>query len=375
MRGGPIGMPLLLLLILLLLRSAAIGQQSASSFGDLVARAQAAREQNQTSIALDLYRQAVELNPKWPDGWWFLGLLQYGTDAYAGARDAFTHYVDLTPTAAPAIALRGLCEFELGDHAQALADLQRGLSMGAANQPRNAQILYFHEAQLLTEAGRFEEALGVYTTMARQFKPNPELLVAMGLGGLRKPLLAAQLPPDQRDLYLAAGGAAYQFMAGHDFEAQSEFQSLFQRFPAAANTHLLYGYLLFAKDLDQAVTQFQQELAVTPANGTAHALLAWASLLADDPVEALPNARKAAEEEPGVATAQLVLGRSLVETGDVQGGMPHLEKALQIEPDNLETHLALVKAYSKAGRTQEAQRERLECLQRASREAPQVAQP
>ncbi len=92
-------------------------------------------------------------------------------------------------------------------------------------------------------------------------------------------------------------------------------------------------------------------------------------------IEALPNARKAAEEEPGVATAQLVLGRSLVETGDVQGGMPHLERALQIEPDNLETHLALVKAYSKAGRTQEAQRERLECLQRASREAPQVAQP
>jgi Flp pilus assembly protein TadD len=164
-------------------------------------------------------------------------------------------------------------------------------------------------------------------------------------------------------------------MSGHEPEAQAAFQDLFQRFPATANAHLLYGYLLFAKDPDAAVAEFKRELEITPGNGTAHALLAWAYLLGDNPAEALPNAQKAAQEQPTVATAQLVLGKALVDTGDVGGGTAHLEKALELEPDNLETHLALAKAYSKAGRKEDAQRERQECLKRAGGEAAPVARP
>jgi tetratricopeptide (TPR) repeat protein len=372
---GALCAPALLAIVLLSFRVPARAQDTPAKFDAVAARATSAREQNDIPRAIELYRQAVELNPKWPDGWWFLGLLQYGTDAYPGARDAFARYIELTPNAGPATALRGLCEYEIGDFPRALADIQKGLSLGAANQPRNAQILYFHEALLLAKAGWFEDALGVYASLATKADPNPEMLSALGSAGLRNPVLPKDIDPGQKDLFLAAGNAAFLFMSGHEADAHLAFQDLFTRFPSAQNAHLLYGYLLFAKDPDLAVAEFKRELEVSPANGTAHALLAWASLLGDNPAEALPNAQKAATEEPGVATAQLVLGRSLVGTGDVKSGLAHLEAALRIEPNNLETHLALAHAYAKAGRDKDAKRERVECLQRTSGEAQPVARP
>jgi tetratricopeptide (TPR) repeat protein len=99
----------LAILLTVLLPILAPAQSTPGGFEDLALRASAAREQNDVPKAVDLYGQAVQLNPKWPDGWWFLGLLQYGSDQYAAARDSLTQYIKLTPNAGPAIALRGLC--------------------------------------------------------------------------------------------------------------------------------------------------------------------------------------------------------------------------------------------------------------------------
>ena len=93
----------------------ALGQIAAYSDNDLIAQASAARMQNDVPRAIELYSRAVQGDPKWPDGWWFLGSLQYGAGAYIPARDALSHYIELIPNAGPAFALRGLCEFETGD--------------------------------------------------------------------------------------------------------------------------------------------------------------------------------------------------------------------------------------------------------------------
>src|SRR5258707_15142587 len=50
-------------------------QTKQSKFDEVVMNASAAREQNDVPRAIELYTEAVRLNPKWPDGWWFLGLL------------------------------------------------------------------------------------------------------------------------------------------------------------------------------------------------------------------------------------------------------------------------------------------------------------
>ena len=128
-------------------------QTVASRQNVLIAEAAEARAQNDIPRAIELYSRAVQADPSLPDAWWFLGSLQYSTGAYAPARDALSHYLQLTPNAAPAFALRGLCSFELGEYPQSLSDIQRGISLGAANQSRNEQILRYHEGLLMTRLG------------------------------------------------------------------------------------------------------------------------------------------------------------------------------------------------------------------------------
>jgi cytochrome c-type biogenesis protein CcmH/NrfG len=352
-------------------------QAHPASFSDVAAKALADRQANNVPGAIELYQQALKLNSQWPDGWWFLGSLQYGTGAYAAASDALSHYLDLTPNAAPALAMRGLCEFETAEYEKSLNDIQRALALGAANQPRNEKILRYHEALLLTRTGRFEDALRSYAFFAHDDAndSNPELLLAVGLAGLRTPLLPKELKADQPELYIGVGKAAFEFMKGNKEIAREQFQRLFQRVPAVLNAHYLYGYLLYASDPDEALVEFRNELEANPSNTAAEVMLAWIPLLQNDGLEALPYARKAVAENPALASAQLVLGRALSETGDTTGGIEHLEKTVQLQPDNLEVHLALAKAYSKSGRKEDARRERLLCLEISKNDTAPATHP
>ena len=98
-------LPVIVLPVLPLSMPAA-AQANPAGFDDLVLKAAAAREQNDVPQVIELYTQAVELKPDWPDGWWYLGSLRYGADAYAPARDALSRYLELVPDAGPASALR-----------------------------------------------------------------------------------------------------------------------------------------------------------------------------------------------------------------------------------------------------------------------------
>jgi tetratricopeptide (TPR) repeat protein len=365
----------LAVLILAFCSAFCAGQANPASFSDLATKATAARDASDVAGAIELYRQALKLNSQWADGWWFLGSLHYGSGEYTAARDALSHYLELTPSAAPALAMRGLCEFEIGDYQPSLRDIQRALSLGAANQPRNEKILRYHEALLLTRTGRFEDALRSYAFFTSDEDSNPELMLALGLAGLRTPLLPRELKADQQDLYISSGKATFDFMRKDMEAARVEFQRLFERVPTVPNAHYLYGYLLYATDPDQAVIEFKKELEVNPTNAVAEVMLAWIPLMQNDGEGALPHARKAVAEDPSLSSAQLVLGRALAETGDTKAGIEYLEKTVQLQPDNLEVHLALAKAYSKSGRKEDARRERLLCLEMTKNDTTPATHP
>ena len=346
----------------MVLPGVASAQSNSVAFSDLVSKAAAARIENDLPRAIQLYSQAVQMNPNWKEGWWYLGLLQYQTNAYSVSRDALTRYIALVPDAGPAIALRGLCEFETGEYGSSLQDIERGLSLGAASQLRNEQILRYHEALVLARLGKFQDALRAYAWFARKGITSAELIEEIGLVGLRTPKLPEQVDDKGKSLFVAAGNAAYQYMARQESEARASFQKLFREFPAASNAHLLYGYLLFEQHPEEAIGEFKRELEVTPSNAGANVMLAWACLMQNDPSAALPYAKRAEQEEPLLPVAQLVLGRSLVESGDVKIGTHYLEKAGQLDPENLEVHIALARAYSETGRKEDAWRERMESL-------------
>jgi tetratricopeptide (TPR) repeat protein len=357
------GCTLALLLVGILVSVPALTQQAQPSFDELVSRAATAREQNDIPHALELYSQAVRVNPKWADGWWFIGSLGYGSGDYVRARDALSQYIGLTSNTGPALALRGLCEFEVGDYSTSAADIQKALSLGAANQSRNEQILRYHEAMALTRLGRFQDALKSYSYFAEQKISSPELMIAIGLAGLRMPLLPQDATSDQQPLLAAAGNATFQFMAGDENGSEKAFEYLFHRFPSAPNAHYLYGSLLFTTDPDASVSEFRRELEIIPNSLDAAIMGAWVLLLRNRPAEALPLAEKAVSLNPESAPSELAIGRALLETGDLAGSIEHLQHAHKLDPDNLEVHIALAKAYSKSGQNNDARRERMLCLQ------------
>jgi len=364
-----------LVLLLALISIVHLYAEDQSNFDELAAEATAARDVDDVPRAIQLYTQALKIDPKWQEGWWSLGLLQYGSKAYVAATDSFSHLLALRPDAAQALALRGLCEFESSNYQQSIDDIQRGLANGAATDARTEQILRFHEALLLTRLGRFQEALRSYSAFAQHKISNPTLLIAIGLAGLRMPLLPEDVSDGQRELLTAVGGAAFKFMTGDTKSAQIAFEDLFQRFPSTPNAHFFYGNLLYAFGPDTAVSQFKKELEVAPDNANARTMLAWALLMENRADEALSYAKHIVEEEPEKPASQLTFGRALLDTGDITGGIQHLEHALKLQPDNIEIHIALAKAYSKSGRDDDARRERALCRQMAQNGAAPTTHP
>ena len=65
---------------------------------------------------------------------------------------------------------------------------------------------------------------------------------------------------------------------------------------------------------------------------------------------------------PDSYVAHSVLGRLLVETGELQPGIQELERAENLAPESPQPRIALASAYAKAGRKEDAARERREFL-------------
>jgi tetratricopeptide (TPR) repeat protein len=336
--------------------------QQAAQFDDLAARAAAARDSGHLPQAIDLYGQGTQLKPDWAEGWFYQGLLQYSSNNFPAAVDALNHVLELKPGTAPALALRGLSEFETGAYDDSLRDLDEGVKKGAANEPRNGQIIRYHLAQMLARAGRFQDAMLQYQFFASRHIDDPDLLLGLGLAGMRNTTLPKDFPAEGRELVEAAGSAGYVFLSGDSQGADALFRKLFERYPTEPNLHFFYGVLLFMHGPDLAIDQFRSEVEVAPSNPAAHAILAYALMFAGRFAEAQPEAEAALARVPDMEMAQIALGRSLAETGDVKRATEVLNQVLQRDADNLEAHMALAAMYSRAGKREEAYRERLVCL-------------
>jgi tetratricopeptide (TPR) repeat protein len=347
--------------ILLLASSAVLAIAQQPQFDDLAAQAAAARDRGDLPQAIALYNQAEQLKPGWAEGWFYLGLLQYSTNAYPAAIDAFNHLLQLQHGAPPALALRGLCEFETQAYDDALRDLEEAVKEGAANQPRNEQIIRYHLAQLLTRAGRFQDAQAQYQFFAAQHLDDAELQAGLGLAGLRVPLLTKDAPPADQPLYQAAGAAGFSLLAGDTQEADTQFRQLFTRFPTAKGLHFFYGFLLFPHSSELAIDQFRAEVNLVPENLEAHAMLAFTLMIDGRYAEAEPEAQHVLTIQPDMELAQLTLGRSLAETGEIQHATDILNAILKRDPDNLEAHMGLATIYSRTGNREEAYREHQLC--------------
>lgn len=335
----------------------AAAEQGDPVFEDLSKRANAAREAGRLDDAAALYSDALRRVPRWAEGWWYLGTTRYDMDRYLEAREAFRSLTDLRPDDATAWAFAGLCEYQTQEYDTALRDLRKALALGIDDQPQLGAAARYHAAILLIRAEQYEIAFQTLNLLARQHNDSPNVVVACGLSVLRMPLLPPDIPPQDRDLVLLAGRAAYAWAARRP-EARDAFGDLAARYPRTPNVHYAFGVFLLDLDADAALEEFGKELELSPTHVPALIQIALERLKRGEYAAGLPFATKAAALAPGNFVARNALGRILLETGDVPRAIEELEAGVKLAPESPEMHFALARAYARAERSDEAARER-----------------
>src|SRR5882757_1458784 len=120
--------------------------------------AQQEGESGQTSEAIRDYQRVLASRPEWKEGWWNLGVLQYGANQFADARSTLQHVVGFAPDLGVAWSLLGLSEFETRNFADALIHLEKAQSIGIKDDAEVERVSIYHLGLLLIRSGKFERA-------------------------------------------------------------------------------------------------------------------------------------------------------------------------------------------------------------------------
>jgi len=349
---------------------------SSPAFDAIVKKAEAAKEAGRYDEAIQHYREALKLKPDWFEGRFFLGTLLHDNDRFEEARDEFRRLVQADPKNGLVLALKGLCEFQLRNYDRALKELQAARDLGISS-PDVMSVASYSLAILLNRFEQYELAFEVLRDFAGQNKDTQGVIEAFGLSILRMPLLPSEIPADRREMILIAGRAGFHQAKGRATPAgRLAFEELVSRYPNAPNVHYAYGVFLVRDQPEAGLEEFRRELRISPSHHYAMLQIAYELLKEGKYEDAKPYAEQATQLAPNLFAAHHALGRVLFQTGEVDKAIDSLETARRLAPDSPEVRFSLARAYAKAGRAEEAARERAEFVKldkarRTARSGPQ----
>jgi tetratricopeptide (TPR) repeat protein len=348
-------LPLVALSLLALVTCVAQTHAQSESFDALARQAADARDANRLDDAVTLYKKGLALHPKWAEGWWSLGTLEYDRNNYAAAVRAFRRLLPLAPKNGTAAAMLGLSEFELGQDAAALQHIRQGRALGVANNQQLHEVTLYHEGVLLLRAGNFKLAQSTFATLCREGVENDELREGLALAVLRS---SPRLPPPHgspgADVVQQVGRAACLTAQKKFDQAKQEYVLLLKDFPNYPNLHYAFGlHYVEANAPLAAIEEFKEEIARDPQNVAARLDIA-AAFYKVDSLSGVPYAEEAVKLNPKLPFGHYLLGLLYLDTNDYLKAIPELETARNAFPKEAKVYFALGSAYSRAGRKQEA---------------------
>lgn len=358
----------------LLLCGAAFGQSrsSSSSFATLSQQAAEARDANRLEEAATLYTKALALGPKWTEGWWSLGTIEYDQDHYAKAALAFQKVTALDPANGTAHAMLGLCQFELGKDALALQNLLKAEQLNIIKDEQLRTVALYHLGLLQLRARRFGDAKETLSQLAKVHIRTKEVSTALGLAAL---LIAPKDAPPEgtpgATVVERAGEAEAQLTAKGFEQAKRTYAQLVDEYPAYPNLHFAFGRLLLeTNETDQAVEQFQLELKRNPENVNSMLEIAAVRYQVDSE-DGLHYAEEALKLSPRLPFAHYLVGLLRLDTGNAAGAVPELEIAEKAFPNESRVYFSLGNAYARVGRKAEAAKARAEFARLNAQEVKQ----
>ncbi|SRR6266545_759575 len=337
-------------------------QRSASveDFDQMAAQAEQARSTNRIEEAIELYRKALSLRPRWAEGWWYLGTLLYDRDDFADAAVALNQAAALSPKVGTPWVMLGLCEFKLGRYNDALKHIQQGRHLGTNADPQFRQVMLYHEGLLLLGKGDFERAQETLRLLSVEGVENEDLTTALGLSVLHlrpSDLLAGDSA--LRELVRRAGWAEHLAAQKKFREAQSEYDRLAIESPKAPGVQYAYGRFLLVNNQDEkAIAAFKHEIENSPNHLLARLWIGDTKLRLKDATDGLPYAEEAVKLDPKVPLGHLILGLLLLDAGQTMRSITELETAQRFLQNEPKVYYALARAYARAGRKEDADRER-----------------
>jgi len=335
--------------VLLLCCCAAAAQDTAREAG-------LAREANHLDDAIVLYRKAVLRNPRWTEGWWYLGTLLYDRDDYSGAAAAFDKAAALDPKNGAALVMLGLSEAKLHRNTVALKHLRSGRQLGIPDDPQLRHVVLFTLGNLYLERGirgDYEAAQEALDMLAAEGIESDELTDALGLA-----VLHMRPPAPDPELIRAAGKAEMLAARQRMAAAKSLYKQLATGYPKVSGVQFAYGKFLLAHQEDeQAVQAFQREIENTPTHVLARLGIA-AIKSSSDPAGGLHYAQEAVKLAPEIPESHYLLGLMLLKTGDPLHAVAELETAQRAEPNEAKVYFALEQAYARIHRKEDAARAR-----------------
>jgi tetratricopeptide (TPR) repeat protein len=333
---------------------------TSAEFDRLVAAATEARRAERWDEAIALYAKAVKLKPSFVEGYWYQGTAYYTIERFAEGKEAFSKVLRLAPKNGAAYAFLGLCEFGLKEYDRALQHLLQSRTLGVGNTEDLAGVARYHAAILMTRMEQYEQALETLGEFANEANDNPRVIEAMGIATLRMAILPTELPPERREMILMAGRASYMMATRNTASADKAFEALVARYPETPNVHYAYGVFLLQEQGDRAIDEFKRELELQPGHAWSLMQIAYEYLKQGNAQEALPWAQQAVAASPNAFPARKALGQALLETGDIDGAIKELEIGIALAPESPGLHFTLARAYQRAGRLEDATRERNE---------------
>jgi len=345
-------------------------------FDRLVAQAADARKAERWDEAIALYAKAVKLKPSYVEGYWYQGTAYYTLQKFTECRDRFLDVVRLAPKNGAAFAFLGLCEYGLKDYAASLPHLLQSRTLGVGDTGDLGSVARYHAAAMMIRIGEFEQALQTLGEFANAGDDSPRVIEAMGIATLRMPIFPEDLAADQRPMAIMAGRASYQMATRNTATAGKSFEALVIRYPETPNVHYAHGVFLLGEQPDRAIDEFRKELELQPGHPQSLMQIAFEYVNRGDAQQGLSWAKQAVAAAPDDFAARKVLGQALLDTGDVDGAIAELQAGLKLASDSPGLHFTLARAYQKAGRLEEANREReeftrLDRLARATRNGAQ----
>ena len=265
-----------------------------------------------------------------------------------------------------------MCEGQLGDAEHALNDIDKGERLGLGKNVPFETAVRVEAALLLAKASLYDRAMAQIQPLGKMHVDNPAVSEVEGLCLFASGDIPEKLSPERRKAIDLAGQAMWDASTEHPEKAQQGFQQLMAAYSKEPGAHYAYGLYLMESDQTAALAEFQKEIAANPRHWPSLLIAAHMETAQGSPELALKSVEQAMKlAPPGYRwLCEAEIGRALLSTDQAAKAIPHFEESVKLEPTNAQTHFYLEQAYRRAGRKEDAQREKAEFVRLKAQEDP-----